>query len=53
MSMAHTFQSVNCTIDILLDKGASKLYDKYINQKLPQHTHVQNNATFYNNLSLN
>lgn len=35
MSLAQTNHSVNCTIDFLLDKGAAKLYDKYITQKLP------------------
>ena len=53
MILGHTHPSVNATIDLLLDKGALHLYDKYLSNKLPQHTHKQNNSTFYNNLTIN
>lgn len=52
-NLTQTTHTVNSTLELLLDKGALKLYDKYLNNKLPQHTHKQNNSTFYNNLSLN
>jgi len=53
MILGQTHHSVNATIDLLLDKGAMQLYDKYLNNKLPQHAHKQNNSTLYNNLCLN
>lgn len=53
MILGKTHHSVNATIDLLLDKGAMQLYDKYLNNKLPQHAHKQNNSTLYNNLCLN
>jgi len=53
MSLSQVTHSVGATIDFLLQQGAAKLYDKYVNQKLPQHTYAQNNATLYNNLSIN
>lgn len=28
------------------------MYDKYLNRKLPQHSHEQNNSMFENNLNL-
>ncbi len=53
MSLSQTAHSVNSTIDLILSKGATKLYDKYLANKLPQHVYLQNHATFYNNLDLN
>ena len=34
-------------------RGHNGTLEKYLNNKLPQHTHKQNNSTFYNNLAIN
>ena len=39
INLSQTTLSVYSTVDLLLDRGASQLYDKYLNNKLPQHTH--------------
>lgn len=52
MQSLQATQTAHSTIDLLLDKGASKLYDRYITAKLPQHVHLQNDTSFYNNLGL-
>lgn len=44
--------SASCAIDMLIDRGAAKLYETYVCKKLPAHTNSQNAATLYNNLSL-
>ena len=48
----YAVHSASTTIDIVLDRGAEKLYDKYLNQKLPDHSHAQNNTMFMKNLNL-
>lgn len=44
--------AVGGAIDLLLERGAHRLYDKYLDQKLPDHTQVQNATMFDNNLAL-
>ena len=52
MQRNYAVHSATNTIDIVLDKGAEKLYDKYLNQKLPNHTNSQNSTMFANNFNL-
>lgn len=40
------------TIDIVLEKGAEKLYNKYLGQKLPDHANTQNSTMLVNNLNM-
>lgn len=35
MERNYAVHSATNTIDVVLEKGAEKLYDKYLNQKLP------------------
>lgn len=44
--------AVSGAIDLLLEKGAHRLYDRYLDQKLPDHTQVQNATMFHNNIAL-
>lgn len=37
MNKNYATISASKAIDILLDRGAEKLYDKYLQQKLPNH----------------
>jgi hypothetical protein len=34
---SHATSSIHATIDCILDRGAEKLYDRYITGKLPSH----------------
>ena len=43
---------VGNTIDNILEKGANKLYDRYLQHKLPQHTHGLNDVQIQNNLKM-
>ena len=36
-NLHRTTHTIHSTIDTILDKGASTLYNKYISNKIPQH----------------
>jgi hypothetical protein len=52
MQINYAVHSATNTIDIVLERGAEKLYDRYLSQKLPDHTHSQNHALFNRNINL-
>ena len=52
MQANYAVHSATNTIDVVLEKGAEHLYDKYLNQKLPDHTHQQNATMFVKNLNM-
>lgn len=52
MQRNHATHVASNTIQLVIEKGAGKLYDKYLNQKLPAHSSEQNKSTFENNLKL-
>lgn len=44
--------AVSNAVDLLLEKGAHQLYNKYLNQKLPDHAQAQNSTMVDNNMAL-
>lgn len=42
MNKNYATITVARALDNILDRGAEKLYDKYLEQKLPNHTHQLN-----------
>lgn len=42
MNKNYVTIQVNQAVETILDQGAEKLYDKYLQQKLPNHTYQTN-----------
>jgi hypothetical protein len=52
MNKNFATMTVSRAVDTILDRGAEKLYDKYLEQKLPFHTYERNDDQFQNNLKI-
>lgn len=44
--------SVGRAVESILERGAGRLYDKYLEQKLPSHAHNLNEDQFQSNLKI-
>jgi hypothetical protein len=52
MNKNYATLSVGRAVETILDRGAEKLYDKYLEQKLPNHAHNLSDEQFQKNIKM-
>ena len=52
MNKKYATSSVGSAVEAILYRGAEKLYDKYLEQKLPNHAQNLNEDQFQSNINM-